>query len=282
MRALLLAGGPAAGLDPLTEDIPAAMVPVLDRPLLAHVADLLARHGISELVAVLGDHGEVVREHFGDELRYRGALDTVPDEPELVIAGTVLADLDMGALVDAHAGNDADVTICATPDGWAPVAMLDPAAAVAADGDIDPRTLADRLAGLGMKVAAFAVTGYLRDVVTLADLREGTFAAITGRLRLDVPGSELDEGLVVGEGSSLDGVALVEPPVWIGADVQIGLNARLVGPLVLGDGATVCDGAHLRDTIVLPGAMIPRETVLAGGIAGNASIAASLPPRGRA
>ena len=52
-----------------------------------------------------------------------------------------------------------------------------------------------------------------------------------GRVELPVDGDEIDDGLTLGEGSSLDGITLVEPPVWIGADVQIGEHARLQGPV---------------------------------------------------
>ena len=65
MRAVLVAGGAGAGLSPLTGEIPAAMVPVLDRPLLGHTVDLLWRQGIDEIAVTLGRHGEIVARHFG-------------------------------------------------------------------------------------------------------------------------------------------------------------------------------------------------------------------------
>ena len=102
---------------------------------------------------------------------------------------------------------------------------------------------------------------------------------IEGRLNLPVDGEELDEGLTLGEGSSLDGVAMVEPPVWIGADVEIGEHAGLQGPLVIGDGAAIGDGAQLRASVIFPGSTVPRETILIGAIAGHAGIVASLKRR---
>ena len=98
-------------------------------------------------------------------------------------------------------------------------------------------------------------------------------------LELPVDGTVLDEGLTLGEGSSLDGVAMVEPPVWIGADVEIGVHARLQGPLVVGDGATIGDGAQLRASVIFPGSSVPRETILIGAIAGHTGIVASLKRR---
>ncbi len=54
---------------------------------------------------------------------------------------------------------------------------------------------------------------------------------------------------------------------------------RLTGPLVLGDGARVGEGAQLRDSIVLPGTEVAPGAILIGAIAGHAGILESLRPR---
>ena len=47
------------------------MVPVLDRPVMAHIVDLLARHGIDEVIANLHYFPDTIRGYFGDRLSYR-------------------------------------------------------------------------------------------------------------------------------------------------------------------------------------------------------------------
>jgi NDP-sugar pyrophosphorylase family protein len=131
----------------------------------------------------------------------------------------------------------------------------------------------------GAPVAAHVLDEYWLDLDSPDRLRRGTFDLMMGRLSLPVEGDEIDHGLTLGEGSSLDGIALVEPPVWIGADVQIGEHARLQGPVAIGDGATIGDGAQLRASVILPGSSVPRETILIGAIAGHARIAQTLPGR---
>jgi mannose-1-phosphate guanylyltransferase len=117
---------------------------------------------------------------------------------------------------------------------------------------------------------------YWNDVGSLDELRSGTFDALTGELHLEVHGEAVDEGLVVGDGSSFEGVQLIEAPVWIGRDVQIGENVRLQGPLVIGDGASIGAGAQLKDSIVFPGTVIADEAILIGAIAGHSGILDSL------
>ncbi|WP_255195611.1 bifunctional sugar-1-phosphate nucleotidylyltransferase/acetyltransferase [Halorarius litoreus] len=70
MQAVILAAGEGTRMRPLTESVPKPMLPVADRPLVAHTADAAVDAGADELVLVVGYEGERVRDHFGDE--YRG------------------------------------------------------------------------------------------------------------------------------------------------------------------------------------------------------------------
>ena len=53
MDAVILAAGRGDGLRPLTTELPEPMVPVLDRPLLAHTLDLLRRQGVRRVAVNL-------------------------------------------------------------------------------------------------------------------------------------------------------------------------------------------------------------------------------------
>src|SRR6202035_4453082 len=77
MRGMVLAAGLGTRLRPITYEIAKPMVPVLDRPVMAHILDLLERHGVSEIVANLHYFPDPIREYFADRLTYRF-------EPELL------------------------------------------------------------------------------------------------------------------------------------------------------------------------------------------------------
>ncbi|WP_135363320.1 bifunctional sugar-1-phosphate nucleotidylyltransferase/acetyltransferase [Halosimplex halophilum] len=70
MQVVLLTAGEGTRMRPLTESLPKPMLPVADRPLVAHGADAAVDAGASELVLVVGYEAEAVRAYFGDE--YRG------------------------------------------------------------------------------------------------------------------------------------------------------------------------------------------------------------------
>src|SRR5213594_2682714 len=76
MPVLILAGGKATRLRPLTDEIPKALVDVAGQPFLWHQLELLKRNGVRRVVLAVGYLGERIQERFGDgselgiDLRY--------------------------------------------------------------------------------------------------------------------------------------------------------------------------------------------------------------------
>ncbi|WP_248904425.1 bifunctional sugar-1-phosphate nucleotidylyltransferase/acetyltransferase [Halocatena marina] len=67
MQVIILAAGEGTRMRPLTHSTPKPMLPVADRPLVAHTADAAIAAGANELVFVVGYEAESVRSYFGDE-----------------------------------------------------------------------------------------------------------------------------------------------------------------------------------------------------------------------
>ncbi|MHB1317343.1 MAG: nucleotidyltransferase family protein, partial [Anaerolineae bacterium] len=53
MKAVVMAGGAGSRLRPLTVNRPKPMVPIVNRPVIGHILDLLKRHGITDVVITL-------------------------------------------------------------------------------------------------------------------------------------------------------------------------------------------------------------------------------------
>lgn len=64
--AVILAGGLATRLRPMTERTPKALVEVAGRPFLLHQLKLLRQNGIRHVVLLVGYLGELIQERFGD------------------------------------------------------------------------------------------------------------------------------------------------------------------------------------------------------------------------
>jgi len=66
MQTVILSGGLATRLRPLTESFPKAMIPVVGRPFIDHQLQLLSRNGIKDVVLCLGYLGEQIAAFVGD------------------------------------------------------------------------------------------------------------------------------------------------------------------------------------------------------------------------
>ena len=66
MQAVVLAAGEGTRMRPLTANTPKPMLPVADRPLVAHTADTALEAGADELIFVVGYEADAVRAYFGD------------------------------------------------------------------------------------------------------------------------------------------------------------------------------------------------------------------------
>jgi mannose-1-phosphate guanylyltransferase len=325
---MVLAAGLGTRLRPLTYEITKPMVPVLDRPVMAHILDLLDRHGFDETIANLHYFPDSIREHFGERVTYRfepellgtaggvrACAEFFGEDPFLVISGDALTDIDLTALAARHreAGGIATLAVKQVPDTREFGVVLHDREGRITGFQEKPRpdeALSD-LGNCGIYVFSpeifdyfperpfvdwakdvfpallendvpfhiHEVREYWNDVGSLGELRQGTFDALGGELRLEVEGEEVAPGVVISGGRSLPEDAVVEGPVWIGRGVTIGAGVRLMGPVVLGDGATVGARAQLRETIVFPGTHVADESILIGAIAGHAGILDSLRPR---
>ncbi len=328
MKAMVLAAGLGTRLRPLTFEITKPMVPVLDRPVMAHILDLLDRHSFDETIANLHYFPDSIREHFGERLSYRyeeellgtaggvrACAEFFGEDSFLVISGDALTDIDLTALAARHreSGGIATLAVKQVPDTREFGVVLHDREGRITGFQEKPRpdeALSD-LGNCGIYVFSpeifdyfpqrpfvdwakdvfpallendvpfhiHEVREYWNDVGSLGELRQGTFDALRGELRLEVEGEEVAPGVVVSGGRPLPEDAEVEGPVWIGRDVQIGSGVRLMGPVVLGDGATVGERAQLRETIVFPGTHVADESILIGAISGHAGILESLRPR---
>jgi NDP-sugar pyrophosphorylase family protein len=136
---VILAGGLATRLRPITEKIPKALVEVARRPFLAHQLDLLRSNQVTEVILCVGYLGEMIEETFGDgselgiRIRYsydgpellgtggaiRKALPLLP-QFFFVLYGDSYLPIDYQAVARAYtnSGQPALMTVFANHDAW--------------------------------------------------------------------------------------------------------------------------------------------------------------------
>jgi mannose-1-phosphate guanylyltransferase / phosphomannomutase len=129
MRAVVMAGGEGTRLRPLTSNQPKPMVPIVGKPCMEHILELLEKHGFDEVIVTLAFLPQAIRSYFGDGdalgLSIEYSVEESPlgtagsvrlasgklDDTVLVISGDALCDIDLGKLVEFHRECKAAVTI---------------------------------------------------------------------------------------------------------------------------------------------------------------------------
>jgi len=127
--AVVMAGGEGSRLRPLTIGRPKPMVPVLDKPCIEHIFELLKMHGITEVVVTLHYMGGVIQDYFGDGtdfgMKIHYAVEELPlgtagsvknaqhllNETFLVISGDALTDINLTQVLDYHRQKRARATL---------------------------------------------------------------------------------------------------------------------------------------------------------------------------
>jgi mannose-1-phosphate guanylyltransferase/phosphomannomutase len=306
-KAIVMAGGQGSRLRPLTLTRPKPLVPVANRPVLAHILDWLHGHGIAEVLLTLHYRADDIRRALGDgrsfglKLTYRVeeeplgtagsvkfAQDWIGGDPFLIASGDALTDLDLTTLLRGHRQTGAWLTLGLK-------AVEDPSQYGVVD--VDARGRVSRFQekpGPGRAFSKLANTGiYCVEPQVLERIPAGR-AYDWSR---DVFPQMLAEGLPL-YGQSLDGYwcdigslndyrrgqrdalegavrvglpgTVVRPGIWMGPNVRIAPGAVIEGPVLLGAGCRI-----ERDALVLPGSVIgDRSVVRAGACVWNAVLGA--------
>jgi mannose-1-phosphate guanylyltransferase / phosphomannomutase len=129
MKAVVMAGGEGSRLRPLTIGRPKPMVPLVSKPVVGHILDLLKRNGITEVVMTLQFMPEAIQSFFGDGqqlgMKIYYAIEETPlgtagsvknaqeylDEPFLIISGDAVTDINLKDVIEFHKLRGAEATL---------------------------------------------------------------------------------------------------------------------------------------------------------------------------
>ncbi|MDP4094742.1 MAG: mannose-1-phosphate guanyltransferase [Bacillota bacterium] len=132
MKAIIMAGGEGSRLRPLTCDIPKPMVPIVNKPVMEHIINLLKQYGITEIGVTLMYMPQKIKDYFGNgsafgvNLTYfiedtplgtagsvKNAEDFL-DETFIVISGDSLTDMDLNKAIKYHKSKKSKATLVLT------------------------------------------------------------------------------------------------------------------------------------------------------------------------
>lgn len=299
MKAVVLVGGEGTRLRPLTETRPKPLIPFMDRPFLHHQLDLLARHGVEEVVL----SSPYLEEEFRAFLKERGGAPGITwiteetplgtcgaivgardhlEETFLVCNGDIVTDLDLSALVAFHRERGAMATIALTPvDDARPFGLVQtdqearilafrekPNDPIPADVNAGTYVLEPRaLDGIPESVEISIERETFPDLIARGEPLYA-FASEAYWRDLGTPESYLAAHLDALDGR-VAGLVFERPHVGAGATVEDG--ALVEETVVVGRGARVARGARIARSVLHEEALVAEDAEVSGSILGPRS-----------
>ncbi len=289
MKAVVMAGGSGSRLRPITIERPKPMITVVNKPVLAHILDLLKRNGITEVVITVQYMASIIQDYFGDgsnlgmhityfaeehPLGTAGGVKNVQhmlDDTFLVISGDAITDFDLREIIDFHREKQAKATltlyrvpnpleygvIITDCDGYITQFLEKPSW-----GEVISDTVNTGLYVLEPDVldmippnTAYDFSKQLfpnllkRKLPMAGYVADGYWCDIGNIETLRQATADVLEGRVRG----IDLGKQIADGVWAGGEVEISPSARLNGPIFLGE------SVKILDEVVIDGPSVIRD-----------------------
>ncbi len=304
VRAYLMAAGLGTRLYPLTGLTSKPMVPILNRPVMEHLLNLLRRHGVTEIAANLHYHPEKIRSYFNDgadfgvELRYNleehllgtaGGADAfrgfLSGSTFLVMSGDGLTDIDLTAFLAAHRASGGIATMAVKevddPSLYGVVVHDDDMRVVGFQEKPSREEALSTLCNCGIYAFEPRIFDFIEPDAFVDWAKDVFPALLAGGVRFhcwelesywnDV--GNIEQYRLSNFDALLGRVALdvpgrqIAPRVWVGQGTEIEAGVRLEAPILLGAGCLIESGAELIGPLIIgDGCIVERGAVLEGVI----------------
>jgi mannose-1-phosphate guanylyltransferase len=287
IEAVIVAGGLGTRMLPLTQRRPKHLLPVAGQPFVAHQLAKLSAAGVRRVILATSYQAAMFEPTLGDgsawgvELVYArektplgtaGAIRSVshlltsnPDQPVVVLNGDILSAHDLGAQLEHHQRNDADVTLhlVTVPDARAYGCVpTDDDGRVTAflEKSPDPVT---RQINAGCYVFARRVIDDIPTERAVSVERE-TFPRLIDEGKRVLGLLEDSYWLDVGTPSALSqasadvvrGIAASPAVIRSAAEAWISSEAALIGRAVARGGSAIGPGAMLDDSVIIEASIV--------------------------
>ncbi len=293
MKAIIMAGGEGSRLRPLTCGIPKPMVPVMNRPIMTSIIDLLRKHNFTDIGVTLQYMPESISSYYGNGSDYninlKYFIEEIPlgtagsvknaqqflDETFLVISGDALTDFNLTEAMAFHKSKGAMATLVLTK---VPCPLEYGVVITSSEGHIKQflekpswgEVFSDTV-NTGIYILEPEVLDYVPEGQSFdfsKDLYPRLLSEDKPLFGVVLDGYWCDIGdlkqYLQSHNDFLAGsvkLALPEqeimPGVFAGRDVRIDDSAIINGPVLLGDGAAIGKGVKIDQyTVIGPGCMI--------------------------
>jgi mannose-1-phosphate guanylyltransferase/phosphomannomutase len=330
MKAVVMAGGEGSRLRPLTIGRPKPMVPIANKPVMAHILDLLKRHGITEVVVTLQYMADYIQDYFGDGsslgMKINYSVEEVPlgtagsvknaqqylDDTFILISGDALTDFDLTAIINYHKSKKALATLTLysvpTPLEYG-VVIIDAEGRIRqfmekpSWGEVisdtvntgiyvlEPQVLDYFQAGAVFDFSkdlfpillerddpmyGYIASGYWCDIGSIQEYVRATADLLAGKVKTEPIGKHIGGNVWCADDVEIAPDAKLYGPIYLGQEVKLKGGVVIHGPTAIRDYAIVDNRAHVDRSIIWRNSYIGEAAELRGAIIGRQC---SLKPR---
>ncbi len=326
MKAMILAAGLGTRLQPLTSTISKPMVQLVGRPCMEYTVRLLKKYGVEDIMVNLHYYPEIIKNYFKDgsafglNINYSyekellgtaGGLKKVEDffagDTVLIISGDGLTDINIRNFYEFHKDKGCIATLAlkevGNPELYGVVKlnnsiidvfqekpkkeeaisnlantgiyMFEPQVFdyIPADSFYDfGRQLFPEFVEKKIDMAGYSMEGYWCDIGDLEVYKEAHYDILMGMVNVEVPGKKLSENIWIGSEVSIDPQTKIVGPVMIGDHCKIQKGAEIYGPVVLGENTIVEENAFIKRSILWKNVCVKKGATLKDTIVSHNAI----------
>ncbi|MDI6688931.1 MAG: NDP-sugar synthase [Actinomycetota bacterium] len=323
MKAVILVGGQGTRLRPLTCTIPKPMLPLVNIPLLEHVIRLLKQFDITDIILSTSYRPECFESYFADGCHLKVKLTYVTEEKPLgtcgavknverflegtfiVFNGDIVTNLNLAQLMEYHHAKKAVATIALTPvedptayglvpldtsgqvlnfvekPSWDEVTtdlinagtyVLEPEIlryAPKGENYSFERDFFPILLEKGERVFGFPSGAYWLDIGTPEKYLQAHHDILDGKLDFEFSGREIKPRVWIGEGTEIGPEATIFGPTVIGKNCRIHSNATIFSNTTIGNNCVIQTGAMLERCVIFDGCHIDEASVVRNSLLGR-------------
>lgn len=304
MKAMILAAGVGSRLDPLTRNVPKPLVPIVNRPVMEYLINLLKKHGFDEIMINTHYLGSKIEEYFGDgsawgvqihwarEDKLWGDAGSVKnaeaffkDETFMVIGGDDLTDMDLTAFLQTHKDKKALSSIALSlvddPSEYGIVLLNEEDRITRFLEKPKGEIIFSNTANTGVYLFEPQVFDYIpantfflfgkQVFPLLLEMDQPLYGHLTKAYWKDVGNlhvyQQTHRDVLNGLVKGAQPFTELRPGIWVGENVQIAPTAELTGPLAIGDNVAIKAGAQISDhTILGNGCIVGENAILVDSI----------------
>lgn len=286
MKALFLAGGMGTRLKPITNELPKPMVPIIGKPLLERNIENLKKHGVDEIVLSTCYKPHKIEKYFGDgsnlgvkisyisedmPLGTAGAIKNAEkffDSTFLVFNADILSDIDISDMIRFHKEKGTLATIAVAqvdnPSAYGVIEHDKNGFITAFKEKPQPHETKSNLINAGVyifepeifnEIPSGRVVSIERETYPML-LGKGLKIAVYNRcsywLDLGTPGKYIKAHRDILNGTlKIGGHDFNKKLQYISNTAKIHQNAKIIGPVYIGDNVEVCAFAVIGPETVL-------------------------------